>query len=330
MARKGRRAWSAAERCTDEEGPDTWSERIAVSRELQGTLAVLAAAAGYGTLAVLVKLALAAGALIWPLVAWRFVIGAALVWAYVLVARRPLPPRRKLAGLLLLGFLYCGDAVAYLVGLQWVPAATASLVFFTYPAVVVLLSAAFLGEPLTPRRVVALALTVGGCMLTAGAGLHGGEPRGLVLILVGVVFIAVFVVASRPVLEDAPALSSSAFTLLATALLTVAVAFLVGGRDGMALGGGPRAAVLTGLVGLLATALPVTLFLTAVKLLGPGKAAIYSTLEPAFTVVLAAWLLAEPISGGQLVGGSLILVGVLWLRAERAPGVSEPVQLESP
>ena len=85
-----------------------------MSRELKGTLALVAAAAGYGTLAVLVKLALAAGAAIWPLVAWRFVLGATLVWAYVLVGRRPLPPPRRLPGLALLGFLYCGDAIAYL------------------------------------------------------------------------------------------------------------------------------------------------------------------------------------------------------------------------
>lgn len=301
-----------------------------MSDEMKGTAAVFAAAAGYGTLAILVKLALAAGADIWPLVAWRFVIGAGLLWVYVLATRRPLPPAGRLRGLSLLGALYAADALAYLVGLQWVPAATASLVFFTYPAVVVLLGALLLGERLTLRRATALALTVGGCALTAGAGLHGGEPRGLALILLAVAFIAIFVVASHPIMRDLPALSSSATTLAVTAGLSVAAAFAVGGADGMTLGGGTRAAVLTGLVGLLATALPVTLFLVAIKRIGPGKAAIYSTVEPAVTVLLAAWLLAEPLSAWQLLGGALILAGVLWLRTEGAARPEEPVHLESP
>lgn len=296
--------------------------------ELKGTLAVLVAALGYSTLPVLVKLALEAGAAIWPLVAWRFLVGAVVVWGYLLIARRPLPPRRTVPALAGLGVLYSGDAIAFLVGLQWVPAATASLVFFTYPAVVVLLAALFLGQRLTPARLAAVALTVGGCMLTAGAGLHGGEPRGLVLILIGVLLIALFVVVGDPVLRDLPALGASVVIVTATAAVTLLAALATGG---LALGGGGEAAFLTLLIGLLATALPVTLFLTGIKLVGAGRAAIISTAEPAFTVVLAALLLAERLTLLQLLGGALILAGILWLRVERpARPRREPVHLESP
>lgn len=296
--------------------------------ETKGTLAVLAAATGYSTLPVLVKLALAAGARIWPLVAWRFLVAAVLVWGYVALTGRGLPPRRRVAALLGLGALYSGDAIAFLVGLQWVPAATASLIFFTYPALVVVLAALVLGQRLSLARGVAVLLAVVGCVLTAGAGLHGGEPRGIALILVGVLLIALFVVAGDPVMRDLPAHGASAVVLTGTAVVALVAAGLTGGME---LGGGREAALLTGLVGLLATALPVTLFLAGIKEIGAGRAAIYSTVEPVLTVLLAAWLLAERLTWGQLLGGALILAGVLWLRVERpARPRGEPVQLESP
>lgn len=211
--------------------------------EIKGGLAILAAAAGYSTLPILVKLALAAGARIWAIVAWRFLIGAALAWLFVGLGRRPLPPRNRVPGLMALGLVYSGDAIAYLIGLQWVPAATATLVFFTYPALVVVLAALFLGERLTLRRTAAL----------------------------------------------------------------------------------------VGLVALLATAMPITLFLVGIQHVRPARAAIFSTVKPAFTVALAALWLHERISGGQWLGGALIVAGVLWLRTERPlPRAERPVPLESP
>ena len=117
-----------------------------------GVLAIVASAAGYGFVAVLLKLALEAGARPLPLAAWRFVIAAVAVWLLLTFRRRPLPSRGALPGLLGLGALYSMDALLFTVALQWVAASTATLVFYAYPVAVVLLAAAFLSEPLTRRR----------------------------------------------------------------------------------------------------------------------------------------------------------------------------------
>lgn len=295
--------------------------------ELRGTLAVLASAACYSTLAILVKLGLASGAHIVPLVAWRFLIGATLVWAFLGLTRRRLPPRRSVPALLGLGAIYAGTALAALTGLIWVPAATAALLFYAYPAVVVLLAALFLKEHLTARRGTALALALTGCALTAGMGTHGGEPIGILLILVGVALVSAFILLSHPVYRELPALGSTAFVLTSTAFLTAAAALLTGG---LALDGGTPTLVVAVLLGTVGTAIPIPLFLAGVKLVGPGKAAIYSTIEPVITVLLAAAILGEPLAVGQLLGGALILSAVLWLRAERPlPEAEKPPPVET-
>lgn len=294
--------------------------------ELRGSLAVLASAACYSSLAICVKLALEDGARILPLVAWRFLVGAALLWGILALTRRRLPPRASVLPLLGLGALYAGDALAALSGLVWIPAATASLLFYTYPAMVVLLAALFLGERLSARRGTALALALIGCMMTAGAGIRGGEPIGIALTLLGAFLLSVFIVASHPVYRNLPALGSTAVVLTATAGITVAVAAATGG---LALGGGAEAAIMALLLATIGTAVPIPLFLEGVKLVGAGKAAILSTVEPIFTVGMAAWILGEPLAGIQMAGGALILAAVLWLRAERPlPETEEPPAVE--
>lgn len=296
-------------------------------RDTRGTLAVLAAASGYSTLPILGKLALGAGAVIWPMVAWRFLLGAVLVWAYLFLRGRPVPARRRWPALLGLGILYAGNGLAYLSALLWIPATTASLVFYTYPAAVVLLAGLLLDEPLTGRKLGALGLAVAGCSLTAGIGALAGDPIGIGLVLLAVTGLSAYITLSHPVLRELPALGASAVILSAAAVTTVVAA--VTAAD-LSLDGGTDAALFTGLMAVTATALPVTLFLAGLKMIGAGRAAIYSTVEPVLTVVWAAVLLGERIALLQYAGGALILAGVLWLRLQRpAAGAEPPGALEA-
>lgn len=295
--------------------------------ETKGTLAIAGSSLGYATLPVLGKLALDAGVEVLPLLAWRFLIGATGVWLAVVLSRRPLPGRTVWPALAGLGLLYATSSSAFMVGLQHVPASLASLVFFTYPAVTVLLARLVPGEPLTARRLLGLALASLGCALTVGPGVRGGDPAGIGWILVAVLVISVFIVTSSRVLRRSPEMSGGA------ALMTVAAAALTAATlatGSLALPGGTRVALYVGLLGVLSTAVPLTLFLVGIKWVGPGRAAIFSTMEPAFTLLLAALLLGERLSALQWTGGALIAAAVLWLRLERparasaASGVADP------
>ncbi len=294
--------------------------------DAKGTLAILGSSLGYATLPVLGKLALDAGVGVATLLAWRFLIGGGLVWAVVLLARRPLPGRAVRWPLCGLGLLYATNSLAFMIGLDRVPASLASLLFFTYPAVTVLLARVVPGEPLTRRRIASLALATIGCALAVGVGTRGGDPVGIAWILAAVVFISVFIVASSRVLSRAPELSGSA-VLMSTTAAVLTVAALA--TDGLAVAGGARVLAYVGLLGALSTALPVTLFLVGIKWIGPGRAAIFSTMEPVFTLVLAGIVLGERLAALQLLGGVAILGAVVWLRLEDRVA-EEPLALETP
>lgn len=286
----------------------------------RGGLAVVAAAACFSTLPVLGKLALGAGAELWPMVAWRFAGGAALAWAFVLPADARLPDRKRSIALLALGVLYGGVGLAFLASLRWIPATTASLVFYTYPAVVLVLAALFLGERITAGRLGSLALAVSGCALTAGIGGLQGGTEGVLLVLLSVVGLAVYITASRHLMEELPARGSAAVVLTGAAS-TVTIAALL--RGGLALGGGADAALWTGAMAVVATALPLILFLFGIRRVDAGTASLLATVEPALTALMAAALLGERLTLLQYLGGALILAGVLRLRLERPTAAGE-------
>ena len=298
------------------------------AEERRGTAAILVSAASYGFLSILGKLALEAGVDVLPLAAWRFLVGAAVVWIVLAAWRRPLPPLRRWPGLAALGLLYAIDSLAYLAALQWVPASTAVLLFYVYPVVVVLLAAVFLGERLTRRKLAATATALAGCALTVGAGISGGRPLGLALVVGAMLALSTYIVASRPIMASLPAHGSAAVTLTSTGLILTAAAL---GFDDMRLDGGTRGLAYVLTLSILCTALPITLFLVGIRHVGAGRAAVYSTIEPLVTVALAAIVLQERIAPLQYVGGALILAAILWLRAERPlPSSEAPTPFDAP
>ena len=281
--------------------------------ETKGTLAILGSSLGYGGLAVLGKVALDRGVGVVPLLAWRFLLAAALLWTLVWITRTPLPKAHRIRGIVVLGVVYSVNSLVFMLGLARIPAGLASLVFFTYPTVVVLVSRFWGRERLTGRRLLSLLVATAGCSLIVIQGIATVDVIGILWVLAAVVLIAWFIVTSHEVMADLPAISSTAILLTTTAVI-LTTAGLVG--SGLSVPTDTSTIGVLVALGVTATAIPVTLFLLGVQWVGPARASIFSTLEPLITVGLAAVILGERLLPLQLAGGALILAGVVWLRLE--------------
>jgi len=58
-------------------------------------------------------------------------------------------------------------------------------------------------------------------------------------------------------------------------------------------------------------------FFLGVRRLGPSSAALVATTEPVLTLIWVVSILNESLKPVQLMGASLVIVGVLW--SQRAP-----------
>ena len=89
------------------------------------------------------------------------------------------------------------------------------------------------------------------------------------------------------------------------------------GRPGRLPTPGERLAALVA-VALVGTVVAVTASFAALERLGPADTAVVSTVEPVVSVLVAAAVLGERLSGLQVAGGALVLLAVLAL-ARLAP-----------
>ena len=304
-------------------------------RRALGVALVLVSACAFGSGALFAKPVYAAGVDWHVLSSWRFLIGAVLSWAWLLLVpggraglRRL--PRRAVAVSLGLGVLYTGNSGTYYAGLETVPASLAALIVYVYPALVAVLTLRF-GRRLEGRRAwFALALALVGVALSVG-GIPSGSappPLGLALIIASPVIYAFWIILAAHLSGErrsdgpAPAAGSEgeaagAQAAAATALITSATAVtwwlsaLAVGRE--VLPGQVPVEAWPGLMGIgaIATFVAIQSFYAGAQRIGAANAALVSTIEPIYTIVLAALLFGELLAPVQLAGGALIIAGVL-------------------
>ena len=278
--------------------------------------------ASFGGLAIFAKVAYAHGADPISALAVRFAI-AGICMVAVMRARGHRFPRGRLLGALigLGGIGYVVESLAFFTALTMASAALVSLLLYVYPAIVTVLAATVLKQRLTAVKVAAVVLALLGTALTIGRA-PSGTPLGIVLGVVSALAYAVYILISSRLAPRAGAIPASTIVMLSAAVVFAVITAV----RGPAL---PTAA--TGWFALLGMALVSTVtaivaFFAGLERIGPAEASTVSTMEPVVTVILAAVVLGESISAGQVAGGTMILVAVLLLaRAGRPRLVPEEV-----
>jgi len=282
-----------------------------------GTLLVLGAAAGFGTIGIFGEVAAAIGLPLSTLLPVRFALATGVVLVLARVRGWPLVrSRRGWLAALALGVVYTGMTLFFFVSLRTLTAGLATIVLYTYPAFVVVLSAAFLGEAVTRPKLLALGLAGAGVALVVGADAAGARPLGVGFALGAAACYAVYTSGSRSLVSTMPPRALMLGILVGTTLSMLVYGVLAGG---LAL---PADRVGWGVVlGLTAvgTVLPLLLFYEGVARLEASRVGVVSTAEPLVTVVLGVLLLGEPVTLAAVAGGALILAGVVVVQARQAP-----------
>ncbi|CAN5738940.1 hypothetical protein BH24CHL5_BH24CHL5_12470 [soil metagenome] len=291
----------------------------------------------FGTLSYISRSADAAGLASLPFVAWRAITGTvALLLVSAIIGHRlagggrlpdlrVLPIDRRWA---LLAVSMCGALlnIAVFAAFLRTSIAVALICFYTFPAMVTLAAVPLYGERLSRIRVGALLLSsIGLVMVVLGPMVTGSalviDPLGVGLALFGGACQAAFVLIAGRGFKPMPVLHVSTFVVFAAAALSLPLALLLGELNGLLepfSNGRAWVWILAG--GITGAAIPTTMFITGIGLIGPSRAAILMTIEPLVGVALAGLLLGEQPIPLQLLGGAAVLAAAVVLQvAPRAP-----------
>lgn len=280
---------------------------------LAGLFFILAAAAGFGSMALFAKFAFAGGVSTGTLVFLRFLIGAAIIGAWLLIKGIALPRGRALAGYLLLGGMYSVGAWAYFSALHYASSGLVALLLYTYPLFVALFAALFGIEHFGRREGIASALACGGLLLALGSAASGGEWLGIVLGIASGLVYAIYIITGSRLSAGTPPLAA-AFVVLSSGALCHGV---VGGFNGFAFPHGLSAWLAMLAIGSFGAALAIAAFFAGLQRLGPTRASLLSTVEPPITIALGFFFLGEQLGWPQLAGGGAILGAALLLAAAK-------------
>jgi drug/metabolite transporter (DMT)-like permease len=285
---------------------------VPLSRFGEGLALVLASTVAYGAMPIFAKLAYAHGAGPATILSYRFVMATAI---FVLMARgRPRLPLASRLPLWGLGVVFMVNAIVYFKALETTPASVVSVILYTYPVWVTLLSAAAGLEPLTVRSLLTVSMAVGGCALAGGARLQSGDTRGVVFSLLASLLYASYIVLSGRFASSLPAEAGARHVAQACAAIAIPWAALDGALAP------PRsvqawAAILA--IALVCTIVAFRTFLSGLARVGPVTAALVSSFEVVVTMALAMAFLGERPGRWQFAGAGLILGAVVLQNARK-------------
>jgi len=295
------------------------SQRYIAAMESSGTsigratLLIVVSALSFGSISVLTVLVMRAGVPLLTAMAWRYVLGAALLLGIVSIKQLGSVPKQRLVQLLLIGGF--GQAlITYLSlhALEYIPVGPLAFLFYTYPAWVALLAAMRRTEKLTSMRAIALTLALVGVTVMIGApSTDKLNPIGVILALASALLYSAYLPSLEHLQQGMPALVST-FLLVVGAAVTFVIAALLARELDL-----PTSVPVWSNIFVLALVSTVIAFSTLIKglsVLGSVRTAIIATIEPFFTAILGVVVLGNQLAITTLVGGILIAAAVLLIQ----------------
>src|SRR5262245_58517452 len=256
------------------------------------------------------------------LTATRALLTAPALLAVVRAVYGPLPRLRRrdyvtfvtlsLAGLV-------GNTTAWYWGMRYTSPVNAGIIGAAAPVIVALASAAWLQDPLSRRNVIGVGLTAFAVLLTVS---HGSLEvlrtlsvnRGDVIILGSQMLWATYTLYSRANTSSLPSATVQAGVYAVSAAVLAPLALLE--RPWTTL---PRAGW-AGWGAVLYAAAFGTIshiwYYRCVRVVGAGRAAVFTNLTPFVVIVLSALTLGEPIRWYHLAGATVVLAGVVMATAK--------------
>lgn len=275
----------------------------------KGVLWIAASASAFGAMPVLARIAYDDGVDSFTLLFLRFLTAGLVLLAWTRIQRIALPTKRTLAGLIMMGgFLYVGESVAYFEAFRATSAGIAAVLLYLYPTLVALFSIFFLAERLNAIRIAALACALVGAALTVGPS---GQVNliGALLGVSSAVLYAFFVLAGSIFTRGVNSLAASTVIFLSASTVFGGIVAVRGAH--LPTTWQSWSAIVA--IALFSTVLAIVGLFNGLKHVSATVASTLSTLEPVVTLILAAIFLNENIAPLQMLGASFILTAVLLL-----------------
>ncbi len=283
-----------------------------MSDTLRGTVYSILSACCFAVLAIFIPYALAGGANTVTIMATRFPVAAVALWGMVIYRKLPLAPLSTAVAIMLVGALGYGVTSAFLVqAVHRTGAGMAALLLYLYPAMVTVLTIALGMELFSRNKLLALILSFSGMVIVLGGNAAELDYMGVLFGVLCAVFYTFYITAGAHFTKNVEPLVSTALIVSGAAILYIVSALVSGDYTT-----GISMTAWLAIVGcaIFCTFFSIMFLFEGIRLIGPSKVSIISTIEPVITIILAVILFNETFVPVQLLGVAMVLGSILILQ----------------
>lgn len=187
---------------------------------------------------------------------------------------------------------------------QFIASGTATVIHFSYPAMVVIAQVLFLKKKVLPASIVSVVLCVAGISLFYSPEETLNLTGSALALISGVTFATYVILLSR---FDSSKASGFLFSFYVTIVSTAAAFIICLVSGSLVLPASPLGWGLCVVFSLLVTVGAVVLFQQSTFLIGGERASILSTLEPITSLVFGVIVFKEPLGVRVLIGSVLVV-----------------------
>lgn len=279
-----------------------------LSHEHKGSLYAILSGFLYGLLGYFGVTIMAADFSVTTMQFWRFAISSLVVCVLLLPQLKTIKedPKEMLKAFFLGAFFYSGSAIIYFYAAKYIGTGLGMVIFFTYPAFVMILNYLLYKTKIPKSYYVALSMIVIGMVMLIDIYAVKLDIVGIGLGIITALFYAGYMVFSKknritPMVSTFMVSLGCMVTSLIVSLFNHSFATPTTLNVWMNVCG----------MGIICTAVPILLLLQAMKYLSSEKASILSVLEPVFVMLFGVLLLGEKVSIMQTMGIVIILSGAV-------------------
>ena len=217
-----------------------------------------------------------------------------------------LPSRKLGIQLFLLGAVgYAPQATFFFFGVERIDTSLATVIFYTYPAFVVLASWIVFRHTPSVRMTACLIVAVFGTALTAGQ-ISSGSGIGVALMFGAAIWYTGYILVSSKIAGQSGAFVSLTYVMVGAAVSHLLLLALL--RPSLPQDRTGWLAVFA--AAIVSTVIAMGFFFAGVSRIGPGEAAVFSTIEPVVSIAVGVYALDENLTTTRIIGALCVLVSV--------------------
>lgn len=279
-----------------------------LTTQKQGALYAISSGLCYGLMGYFGVTLMNSGLSVFNMLFWRFVIATLFVLILLLPKYQNLYKLSKESvKVLLYGIVFYGTGtITYFMASRHIGTGLSMVIFFSFPAIVMLLNIVFYRTKVSMLYYFAFAIIIVGMICLADKQALSFDILGIVLGLLSALCYACYIFSSKRIVLS-PLLST--FMVSAGCMITCLLAAVMDSSLHIPIGAHNWFNIIS--MGLVCTALPILLLLQALKYISSEKASMLSVLEPIFVVIFGILLLDEQVTSLQIVGIVVVLSGAL-------------------